>query len=104
MKETINYYYNLNIQEVENWGSTYRFIFNDSYYYFTPLKRLESELTDILEVTMELKRKNIPVHDIIPNIFNKVVTMAYNDSYILLKPIVKIDEEYDLNFMLKLLL
>ena len=96
MKESINYYYNLNIDEVEQWGSIYRFQINNTYYYFVPIKRMDNELNDIVNVSNELKLHNIPVHDIIINKFNKIITNVLNTNYCLLKPIQDIYQEYDL--------
>ena len=43
MRESINYYYNFNIEDVENWGDTYRFYYLDQLFYFVPFKRAEAE-------------------------------------------------------------
>ncbi len=102
MKDTLNYYYNLNILEVENWGEDYRFQIGNDTFYFVVLRRTEAEINDIMEITYELKRKNILVHDIIVNRFNKVVTNAYNQNYVLLHPLGKQNEEVSLNEMFKL--
>ncbi len=102
MKETLNYYYNLTISEVEKWGNIYRFNLHDDQFYFVPLKRNNSELNDLLEVTKELKMKGLPVHDLILNRFNSLITNVYNTNYILLKPLGNIYEEYDLNSIVNL--
>ncbi len=102
MKESINYYYNLNIDEVEQWGSIYRFQINNINYYFVPIKRMDNELNDIVNVSNELKLRNIPVHDIIINKFNKIITNVLNTNYCLLKPNKDIYQEYDLPDILAL--
>ncbi len=102
MRESLNYYYNLNISELEDWGNIYRFKLNDIYFYFVPVKRSTSELEDIIEISKELKSKNIAVHDIILNKFGKILTNIYNENYCLLKIIGDMYEEYDLNTMLKI--
>lgn len=102
MKESINYYYNLNIDEVENFPFGYRFRINDKYFYFVPLKRIEAELKDIVDVSRELKMRNIPVHDIILNRFNKIITNVATGNYILLKPVEDIYIEYELADIIKL--
>lgn len=102
MKESINYYYNLNIAEVENWESVYRFKINKDYFYFVPLKRIESELEDLVNVSKELKYRGIEVHDIILNRFGKIITNVYNMNYVLLKLIGDIYEEYELRDIIKI--
>lgn len=97
MKESINYYYNFNVSEVEYWGSIYRFKYYGDSFYFVPLKRLDTELEDIILVSKELKSRGILVHDIIGNKFNEIVTNVNGGNYILLKPIGDIYEEYGLD-------
>ena len=102
MKESLNYYYNLNLGEVEKWGSIYRFKYNNEYYYFVPIKRIDNELEDIVNVSKELKLRNIPVHDLILNKFNKLITNVLNTNYCLIKPIKDIYLEYDLKDIINL--
>lgn len=39
MKDIINYYYNLNIESLEDWDTSYFFKWNSNSFYFVPLKR-----------------------------------------------------------------
>jgi len=102
MRESINYYYNFNIAEVENWGDIYRFYYMEQLFYFVPYKRTEEELIDIINVSSELKAKKIEAHDIIINIFGKVMTNVQNINYVLLKTSNDIDKEYELKDILKM--
>ncbi|MBE6154535.1 MAG: hypothetical protein E7163_03045 [Firmicutes bacterium] len=102
MKDSINFYYNFNISEVEYWGNTYRFLLNNSYSYFVPLKRTNEELEDIVNISKELKARGLEVHDILLNKFGKIVTNVYNENYILLKPLNDIYEEYDISDIINL--
>ena len=102
MKDIINYYYNLNIESVEDWDNIYCFKWNNSEFYFVPLKRTERELIDLVEISKELKTKGLECHDIILNKFEKLITNVYEANYILLKPIGDIYEEYDLLDMIKI--
>ncbi|MCM1053746.1 MAG: hypothetical protein NC483_07220 [Ruminococcus sp.] len=102
MRESINYYYNLNVSELENWGNVYSFKLNNSNFYFVPIKRANEELEDIIEVSKELKIKGLEVHDIIFNKFGKIITNVYNENYCLLKVIGDIYQEYDLSDLLKI--
>lgn len=96
MKDHINYYYHLNISDVEDWGSIYRFQLNHEFFYFVPFKRSERELQDLLQVCSELKQKGIHCHDIIPNRYGSFLTNLYQENYILLKVIGDPYLEYDL--------
>lgn len=102
MKDSINFYYNLNIAEVENFSDFYRFKINNTYFFFVPLKRNTSELNNILEISKELKLRNIEVHDIIYNKFGNIITNVFNFNYILLKPIGNIYTEYGLEDILRI--
>lgn len=102
MKESINYYYNFNIADVENWGDNYRFYYLEQLFYFVPFKRAEAELDDIINVSKELKQKNIEVHDIVMNKFGRVITNIQNINYILLRTIGDISQEYEINDIIKM--
>ena len=100
MKDIINYYYNLNVESVEDWDTIYFFKWNRDNFYFVPLKRTEKELVDLIEVSKELKLRGIECHDILLNKFGKLITNVYETSYILLKPIGDIYEEYNIKNMI----
>lgn len=102
MRESINYYYNFNIEDVENWGDTYRFYYLDQLFYFVPFKRAEAELDDIINVSKELKQKNIEVHDIVMNIFGKVITNIQNTNYVLLRTIGDISKKFEISDIIKM--
>jgi len=102
MRESINYYYNFNIEDVENWGDTYRFYYLNQLFYFVPFKRAEAELEDIINVSKELKQKNIEVHDIVMNIFGKVITNIQNTNYVLLRTIGDISEKFEISDIIKM--
>mgnify|MGYP005807252301 CR=1 FL=1 len=98
----INYYYNLNVESVEDWDTIFTFNWNNSKFYFVPLKRSEKELIDLIEVSKELKQRGLECHDIIINKYGKLITNIYDMNYILLKPIGNIYQEYELKDMIRL--
>lgn len=102
MKESINYYYNFNVADVENWGDNYRFFYLDQLFYFVPFKRADAELEDIINVSKELKLKNIDVHDIIINKLGNVITNVQNNNYILLHIAKDFDKVYEINDIIKM--
>lgn len=102
MKESINFYYNLNIDDLESLDNIYRFKIKNDEFYFVPSKRVAGELEDIVNVSNELRKMGYPVHEIIFNKFGKIETNIYNQNYILLKPIQDIYMEYDLKYILNL--
>ena len=100
MKESLNYYYNLNIADLEKWD--YIFTLNNIEYYFVPFNRNEKELKDILSVCEELRTRGINVHEFIPNIFGKLITNVYNTNYCLLRPIPNNTNEISLIELMKI--
>ncbi len=95
MKQTINYYYNLDIQKLDEYNGKYHFINNKYDYYFIYYNRLIDELDDIINCSIDLQQKGINCHKIIFNIENKPLTKVGEYNYILLKT-SNITEEYDL--------
>lgn len=85
MRDSINYYYNLNIENLEDFALYYRFEFNNQFFYFVPFNRGEDELKDIIECSKELKIKGIDCHDLILNRNNNVITKLGEKNYILLR-------------------
>jgi len=85
MKETINYAYNINVDDINHNESYYFFNLNNDLYYFVPLNRIETELKDIIDCSKELKAKGIPCHDLILNRTNSILTKVGDVNYILLK-------------------
>lgn len=83
MKETIEYYYNLDIDALEENDGKYHFKIENSDFFFVFYNRLPEELSDIYNVTIELKKKGIDVHNIIPNIKNEYITKINDYPYIL---------------------
>lgn len=102
MKESINYYYNFNISDVEDYDGYYTFKKDGNTYFLVPYKRSEKELNDIIEVSRELKNKGIKCHDIILNRLGKVITNIYNENYVLLRPVGDFLEEYDISDIIKM--
>ena len=96
MKETIEYYYNLKIDNLLMQNGNYYFTINSSDYYFVEYLRTVKELEDIVLCYNELKQNNIVVHDLIYNIKNELLTDIEGKKYILLK-INKKNEKFDIS-------
>ena len=101
MKQSIEYYYSLKIDELLLENNTYHFIINKEDYYFVYYHRSEKDLDDILECINELKNKNIDCHEIILNNKNEILTKIDNVNYILLKVHNK-DEIYEINDIIQM--
>ena len=84
MKETIKYYYNIDVNNLDEKEGRYHFKYNGKDYFFVYYNRLDKELNDILLCIKFLKNKNIFCNEIIPNIKNELLTKVNNYNYILL--------------------
>lgn len=107
MKQTIEYYYSLKIDDLLIENDKYHFIINDIDYYFVFCNRSDKELKDILECVMELRQRNIKVHEVLLNVNNKYTTLIDDLNYVLLKvdnknEILTISEIIELNKKTKL--
>ncbi|MBE6156404.1 MAG: hypothetical protein E7161_01525 [Firmicutes bacterium] len=83
MKEIINYYYNFDIDEIEDNKNYSAFNYYGEDFYFVFFDRDEEELKDIIDLCIELKVKGIRVHDIILN-RNKALTTKVGDNFFIL--------------------
>ena len=97
MKEIINYYYNFDIVQVEEYNTYATFKHLGEDFYFVFFNRTEEELKDLVTLTAELKLKGIRCHDIIINRLGNVLTKVGDNYYILLKLNASKNEE--INFI-----
>ena len=97
MKEIINYYYNFDIIQIEEYNTYATFKHLGEDFYFVFFNRTEEELKDLVTLTAELKLKGIRCHDIIINRLGNVLTKVGDNYYILLKLNANKDEE--INFI-----
>lgn len=101
MKETINHYYNLNIDMVDEEEGRYHFLLNRMDYYFIFYNRDINELDDIVNCSRFVKEKGLDCHNIILNIFGGVLTKVADYNYILFCVSNK-DEVYDIVDMIEM--
>jgi len=85
MKEIINYYYNFNIDKIEDYKNYSYFNYYNEDFYFVFFNRTMDELRDIVNICIEMKEKNIKVHDIILNRDKELITKVGDNFYLLFK-------------------
>ena len=95
MKQTIEYYYSLKIDEIYLEGDAYYFRYEENDYYFVFFNRSMKDIEDIIECSKQLKMKNINSHDIIINNQNEIITKVDEVAYILLK-VIDQNREYSI--------
>lgn len=92
MKNVLNYYYNIDINHITYSDGEYRFNFQTSTYIFSNVNRSDEELLEIYNICGELHKLQIPVHQIILNKDNNIVTIYDNKRYVLLRKQKKSNE------------
>lgn len=95
MKETIKYYYNIEVEDLEELDGKYHFRSNQKDYFFVYYNRLPEELDDIITCSRNMKEKNIDCHDILLNRNGGVLTKVGEYDYILFS-VKNLGEEYDI--------
>lgn len=95
MKETIKYYYNIDVTNIEELDGKYHFVFNKRDFFFVYYNRLPEEIEDLILCSKKMKEKNIDCHDIILNRNNEVLTKVNDYNYILLS-VTNLTEEFNI--------
>lgn len=83
LKNTINYYYNLNINTIHQKEKNYYFKADNKNYLLLKCSNIE-ELDDIYRLNMYLSQI-LPVHRIVLNVNNEVITKINDSNYLLLE-------------------
>ncbi len=98
MKNTINYYYNLNVSIIHQKEKNYYFKIDNTNYLLLKYDNIV-ELDDIYKLNNYLSQI-LPVHRIILNINNEIITKINDNNYILLQ--LFINDKVDLNKIIEL--
>ena len=101
MKETLEYYYGLDIESIEELDGKYHFKIENQDYFFVFYNRGIEELEDIINVSNEMVKKGINVHKILINRNNSFLTKVGEYNYILFA-VSNLNEEYDIFDMVKI--
>jgi len=101
MKETLEYYYGLDIDFLEELDGKYHFKLDNQDYFFVFYNRSIDELKDIVNVCNEMVLKGINVNKILINRNNSYFTKINEYDYILFA-VSNINEEYDIFDMIKI--
>ncbi len=101
MKETLEYYYGLDIDFLEELDGKYHFKLDNQDYFFVFYNRSIDEFKDIVNVCNEMVLKGINVNKILINRNNSYLTKINEYDYILFA-VSNINEEYDIFDMIKI--
>ena len=95
MKNLINYFYNLNIDDIYNKDNIYYFYYNDELYHFYIYTSNVKNVDFIKDINDSLKNDTL-VHEIIVNKDNSILTYYNNIPYILCRVNININKPISL--------
>lgn len=101
MKNTVNYYYNIRIDNLIKKDNYYYFYLNNNEYHLVKYNRPIEDIESLYKLNMQMINRGCLVHQIILNKDKSVITMINNEAYILLKIHSKNKEIYlnDINYI-----
>lgn len=89
MKNAIFFYYNINPITITKRDKNYEFQHQNAWYILTPCTRPQEELDKLYNLSIVLYERGIPVHQIILNKDNQLVTFMNQIPYILFRVYVE---------------
>ena len=95
MKNLINYFYNLNIDDIYNKDNIYYFYYNDELYHFYIYTTNVKNIDFVKDINDSLKNDTL-VHEIIVNKDNSILTYYNNIPYILCRVNININKPISL--------
>ena len=96
MKNTINYYYNLNPNKIKQIFNYYYFYINNELYYFIIYTRKINDIKAIYDFNQKMLKKNILVNEIINNTTNTIITYINQIPHILVTISININKPISL--------
>ena len=97
MKNTINFYYNIFLDEFVKKDNCYYFYYGGDEYYFVPLNRPTDDIFGIYKLNLEMKKRKCLVHELILNKDKSIITVVSGISYVLIRLCKYKDDKVFLN-------
>ena len=85
MKEFINFYYGLNIDNIKQINDYYSFKYENDLFYIIPFNQDDKRLDYYIDISNRLLKYNIKSYIIVPNNSGRFITFIDDVGYILLK-------------------
>lgn len=101
MKESIEYNYNILIDNYESTSNVFSFMYNNDPYVFSQYKRNQKDIIDIQNISNELKTKNIQTFELIKNKKNEIITKISEENYVLIRLSNNYKEQIDIIDMIE---
>lgn len=93
MKNALQYYYHLAIDNIHQINGIYKFTYQNQYYAFCPFEGSQEQANMAYDLSVSLWNQGIYCHQIVFNIDQRIVTTVNNSSFILLRSNYKMEEK-----------
>ncbi len=95
MKNIINYFYNINIDNIRMIDENYYFVYHGNNFVFQYIKEKNLDYEALYLLNQILLNNNKPFYQIISNKYGQIFTINNNKTYILMLQNIMIDKEFD---------
>lgn len=99
MKDLLIYYYNINVDILNENEGICSFFYENSPYYFVPLKNSRYKISSIINLAQVLRNRGFAYHKIIKNRFNNYTSPVGEFEYVLLHLLVAPDYNIDIDML-----
>lgn len=97
MKNYLNYYYDINANNIHHIGNEYRFILDSYEYIFFEYNENTDKVNEIYDFSLEVLENGIYCHQIILNKEKKIITYLNGKSYVLMRCYQNLEKNISLN-------
>ncbi len=84
MKNAINYYYNLNPDNIHQTDKNVKFSIGDNHYVLVLIDNNDININNLYELSIKLFERQIYCHQFVPNINKSIITNINGNNYVLL--------------------
>lgn len=100
MKNALQYYYHLTVQNIHQSEGIYKFQLQNQYYAFYPYDGDLNAIETIYNLSIDLLNNGIYCHQIVLNLENKIVTFVNGNPYVLLRSNYALEEKITLEHII----
>ena len=101
MKNALQYYYHLTVENIHQMNGIYKFSLYNMYYAMYPYDGNINTIDEIYKLSMQMLKQGIYCHQIILNIEQKIITMINGRPYILLKSTHSLEEKITIEHLIE---
>ena len=96
MKDLLIYYYNINVDNLNENEGICSFFYNNNSFYFVPVININTKIMILTKLTQELKSRGFAYHKIIKNRFNNYTSQVGDYEYVLFQLLVNPNYNIDI--------